>query len=181
MLWKEFAEKEDCDGCPLLENEICPGGFRCYGGKPIEPPCCYFKDDTDLDEWVNDYFDRQRRYEEAEDKRLQAERKKKDRVRKAADTRRAMRWYCWDEIQTLKRAQNALEAQKAVERLASSFAEAVNITNEMFRYKERVTVKPEISAEVQRLEAEVDMAKEAYNAKREKFYARWKKGDAENG
>lgn len=170
MLWKDLAEKEDCDGCPLLENEICHGGFRCYGGEPIEPPCCCFEDDTDLDEWVSDYFDRQRRYEEAEDKRLQAEKKKKEQDKKAAETRRAMRLYCWAEIQELKRAQKALEAQKAVERFASSLVEAINVTNEMFRYEERVTVNHEISAEVQRLEAEVNAAKKAYDSKRKEFY-----------
>lgn len=178
-IWKDFAEKEDCDGCPLLESEICPGGFRCYGGEPIEPPCCSFDDDTDLDEWVSDYFDRQRRYEEAEDKRLQAEKKKKERAKKAAETRRAMRWYCWDETQALKQAQKALEAQKAAERFASSLAEAINATNEIFRYEERVTVKPEISAEVLRLEAEVDAAKKSYDFKRKAFYAERKKAGVE--
>lgn len=178
MIWKDFAEKEDCDGCPLLENEICPGGFSCYGGDPIEPPCCCFEDDTDLDEWVSDYFDRQRRYEEAEDKRLQEEKKKKEQAKKAAETRRAMRWYCWTEIQELKRAQKALEVKKAVERFASSLVEAINVTNEIFRYEERVTVNSEISAEVQRLEAEVNAAKKAYDSKRKEFYAQKKKSGA---
>lgn len=176
MLWKDFVEQEDCAGCPLLENEICPGRWRCYGGEPIEPPCCSFNDDTDLDEWVNQYFSRQRRYEESEDKRIQAERKKKEQAKKAAETRRDMRWYCMAEILALKQAQKALNRQKSVESLASSFAEAVNITNEMFRYEERVIVKPEISAEVQRLEADVDAAKKAYESKRKEFYAKRKKG-----
>lgn len=67
-----------------------------------------------------------------------------------------------------------MQAQKAVERLASDFAEAINFTNEMFRYKERKQVKPEISAEVKRLEEEVALAKEKYNAKRTEFYAKRK-------
>lgn len=54
MLWKDFKEKEDCYGCPLLEHEMCTGGYQCYGGEPIEPPCCNFDDDTDLDKWVDD-------------------------------------------------------------------------------------------------------------------------------
>lgn len=178
MLWKDFAEHEDCAGCPLLENEICPGRWRCYGGEPIEPPCCSFNDDTDLDEWVNQYFSRQHRYEEAEEKRIQAERKKKERAEKAAETRRDMRWYCMAEILALKQAQKALNRQKSVESLVSGFAEAVNITNEMFRYEERVIVKPEISAEIQRLEADVDAAKKAYESKRKEFYAKRKKGGA---
>lgn len=179
MLWKDFSEQEDCEGCPLLENEICPGGFSCYGGMPIEPPCCSFDDDTDLDQWVETYFADRRRREEAEDRRLQAEKKKREQSKKAADTRRAIRWYCWDEIHTLKRAQKALEGLKAAERLASSFAEALNVTNEMFRYAERVAVNPKISAEIKRLEAEVAAAKEKYDAKRKEFYAQRKEGDKE--
>lgn len=175
MLWKDFKEKEDCYGCPLLEYEMCTGGYQCYGGEPIEPPCCNFDDDTDLDKWVDDMFAQRRRREEVEDKRLKAELEKKDRAKKAADTRRAMHWYCWDEIQTLKKARKALEAQKALESLASSFAEAVNFANEMFRYEERMAVKPEVSAEVLRLEAEVEAAKKAYESKREEFYAERKK------
>lgn len=177
ILWKDFAEREDCEGCPLLENEICPGGYACYGGQPVEPPCCSFTDDTDLDQWVDDYFAYQRRREEAESRRLQAEKKKKERAKKAADTRRDLRRYCLEEIYALKRAEKALEAYKAAERLASSFAEAINVTNEMFRYTERVTVKPEILYEINCLEVEVASAKERYEAKRKEFYAKRKSGE----
>lgn len=170
MLWKDFAKQESCDGCPLAENEICTGGWACYGGEPIEPPCCSFDDDTDLDEWVIRHLEQQRAWEEREDRRIREEAKRKERAKKAADTRRAIRWYCRDELYALNRAQNALQAQEAAERFASSLAEAVNFTNEMFRYKERVQVKPEFSAEVKRLEAEVASAKKRYDAKRKEFY-----------
>lgn len=65
MLWKDFKQKEDCYGCPLLENELCNchGDIVCYGGEPIEPPCCNFDDDTDLDKWVDDILARRRRRE----------------------------------------------------------------------------------------------------------------------
>lgn len=172
MLWKDFVEDENCDNCPLLKSEICPGGFHCYGGEPIEPPCCSFDDDTDLDKWVEDYFEQQRAFEKREDARIREEKKKKERAKKAADTRRAVCWYCRDEIQALKRAQDQLEAQKAAERLASSFVEAINITNEMFRYPERVKINQKISDEVKRLEIEVAAAKEKYNAKRKEFLAK---------
>ena len=174
MLWKDFAEKESCDGCPLLENEICPGGWKCYGNEPIEPPCCSFADDTDLDIWVERFLIQQQKWEEREDRKIREERKKKERAEKAVETRREMRWYCRGEIRELKQPEKALQAQKAVERLASDFAEAINFTNEMFRYKERKQVKPEISAEVKRLEEEVALAKEKYNAKRTEFYAKRK-------
>lgn len=175
MLWKDFKQKECCDGCPLLENELCHGDIVCYGGEPIEPPCCNFDDNTDLDKWVDDMLVRRRRREEAEDKRLKAEQEKKDRAKKATDTRRAMHWYCRNEIQALKKARKALEAQRALESLASGVAEAINFANKMTRCEERMAVKPEISDEVLRLEAEVDAAKKAYDSKRKEFYAERKK------
>lgn len=171
MLWKYFKQQECCDGCPLLKNELCPGGIVCYGGEPVEPPCYTFDDDTDMDKWVDDMLTQSLRREEAEEKRLKAEQEKKERAKKAATTRRAMRWYCRDEIQALKKARKALEAQRALESFASSFAEAINFANEMFHYKERVSVESEASAEVLRLRAEVELAKEAYDSKRKQFYA----------
>lgn len=175
MLWKDFREREDCEGCPLLESEICTGGYQCYGGEPIEPPCCTFDDDTDLDDWVKKYYDRLRRIEDAEDKQQKEAQKRKERAKKSADTRRAMRWYCRNEIQTLKRAQKALNAQIALENFASSWAEAVNFANEAFRYEERVQVNPSLSAEVERLKAEVETAKKAFDLKRKEFYSQRKK------
>ncbi len=172
LLWKEFAKDESCDGCPLLENEICPGGFTHYGGRPIEPPCCSFDDNTDLDEWVSDYFERLRWLEAQEDARIQQERKNKERSKKAADTRRAIRWYCRDEIYALNHARKALKAQKAAEHFASSLAEAINITNGVFQYPERVGVDRKISDAVKRLELEVATAKEKYDEKRNEFYTR---------
>lgn len=174
MLWKDFAKQESCDGCPLLENEICHGGWVCYGGAPIEPPCCSFDDNTDLDDYVIGNLEQQRAWEESEDRLVREKTKKKERAKKAADTRREIRWYCREELYTLNRAQKALQAQEAAERFASSFAEAVNFTNEMFRYKERVQIKPEISDKVKQLEAEVAGAKERYDAKRKEFYAQRK-------
>lgn len=66
MLYSEFIEKElECCDCPLY-NDICPGGITSNGrGGLLEPPCCMFDDDTDMDEWVTEYYERQRRYEEA--------------------------------------------------------------------------------------------------------------------
>ena len=61
MLWKEISEDGWCDNCPLPKSEICPGRFACYGGEPVEPPCCNFDDDTDLDKWVSDYYERERK------------------------------------------------------------------------------------------------------------------------
>lgn len=37
---------EDCDGCPLLDNDCVGGWTSGGGGEPIEPPCCSWNDDT---------------------------------------------------------------------------------------------------------------------------------------
>lgn len=126
--------------------------------------------DTFLYQWVSDYFDSQRRREERESARLKEERKRKERAKKAAETRRKMQWYCRDEIYELKQAQKALEAQEKLENFSRSFAEAINFANEMFQYKERVAVKPQISEEVKLLRIRVDKAKSAFETKRKEFY-----------
>ncbi len=170
MLWKDIKETEDCENCPLLEHELCTEGFACYGGEPIEPPCCGFDDNTDLDEWVDGYYERMRAYDAYESKRIEKERKRKERAQKAANTRREMRLYCMSEILALKRAEKALQVQKNAESFASSIAEAINFANAAFQYDERVTVNPPISEEVKRLETERAAAKQKYEAKRKEFY-----------
>ncbi len=175
MLWKDFKEEESCDNCPLLKAEICTGGYQCYGGEPVEPPCCGFDDDTDLEEWVENHHAMELAYEDAEEKRIRKERQRKERAQKAADTRREMRDYCFSEILDLKRAQKALRAQKRLEDFLSGYAEAINFANEAFQYNQRVTTTPELSEKVKELEREVAAAQEKYDAKRKQFYAERKK------
>lgn len=45
----------ECEDCPLKDND-CPGGYTSGPtGKPIEPPCCSWNDDTDVSEGMYDY------------------------------------------------------------------------------------------------------------------------------
>lgn len=176
LLWKDFAAQESCDGCPLLEEEICPRGMTCYGGEPVEPPCTCFDDDTDLNQWVIDYYKRLNYYEELEDARIKEERKRKERAKKAADTRRKMQWYCWNEIHELKQAKQELKAQLNLENFVKTVAEAVNFANATFHCEERLTVKPQVSEKVKLLQERVDEAKAAFDAKRKQFYEEQKKG-----
>lgn len=72
------SEIEYCENCPLLKEEIYPGGMTSsQSGTPIDPPCCSFDDDTDLDQWIEDYYDGQMRYEEYIYKKREEEQKKK--------------------------------------------------------------------------------------------------------
>lgn len=172
LLWKDFAKEECCDECPLLKAEICTGGFTCYGGQPIEPPCFSFDDDTDLNEWVCKYYEHQKKREEQEEARIRKERKRSERAKKAAETKRALRAYCYQEICALKRAEKALKAQENAEHLGRSIADAFNFANEIFRYEERFLVDPEISKSVNALQEAVSEAKERLERKRKEFYER---------
>lgn len=45
----------DCEDCPLKDND-CQGGYTSGpNGLPIEPPCCSWNDDTDVYEGMYDY------------------------------------------------------------------------------------------------------------------------------
>lgn len=170
---------EDCELCPVLKAELCTGGFTCYGGQPIEPPCCSMDEDTDLDQWVEDALERQRKYEEYLCKKEKEERLKKEKAKKAADTRHRVRIYCMDEIVALKQAKKQLQKAKELERMASSYVFAVNATNEMFRYDDRVKVKPELSEAVKLLEEKVAQCEAAYKQKKAEFYQK-RKAESEN-
>lgn len=179
MKWKDFAELEDCSLCPLSQAEICPGGYACYGGQPVELPCCSFDDETDLDEWVKEYFDRLKRFEDHEDKIIREQKAKREKAQKAAETRRAMRLYCMAEIVELKSLKKRLgEYEKAYD-LAQSLAFAINNTNEMFHYPERVKEKPEVQQHIEDLKAKISEAEKRYKAKRKEFYVKRKENKGE--
>ena len=174
--YREIIQDDDCASCPIKRAELCTGGYACYGGSPVEPPCCSFDDDTDLDEWVKDAFERRKRYEEYQDKIAKQDKAKKEKAKKAVETRREMRFYCRSEINQLKSCKKQLEAYKSSLRLASSFAQAFNITNEMFGYSERLKQKPEVQKTIDDLETKIKEAKQKYEAKRKEFYNNRKTG-----
>lgn len=146
LLWKDFKQLEDCTGCPVKKAEYCSGGFVCYGGEPIEPPCCSFDDDTDLEQWVQQRELAQLRYEEAEDRRIEKQREKEAKNEQAQKLRREAKYHVWQETQEIKRLRKRISANEAAVRLAQSLSFAVNMTNEMFGYQERV--KPKYEQEI---------------------------------
>lgn len=166
MLFRDLPE-DDCDLCPLLKAEICPGGVVAgYGGVPIEPPCTMFEDDEDLDAWVENHFIAQRRREEMEAEQI---RKQKEKDRKNEITRKRRQYtngYCRKELiraNQLKKQIVALEKRKS---LAESFVFATNITNEAFRMDERVSVNPAFDEKIKQLQADLETAEEILKNKR---------------
>lgn len=150
MLYKEI---DDCVQCPLLKEEICPGGYTSSpSGTPIEPPCCGFDDDTDLEQWIEDYYENQRRYEEYLDKKWEAEQKKKRKAEIAKKKRDYLKWYCFDEKLEVKRARKRLSAHQAAISLGESITFAFNMTNEMFGYSERLKKNKKVDDELKNLE-----------------------------
>lgn len=170
MKWAEMLELEDCDLCPLKKAEICPGGFTCYGGAPIEPPCTCFDDDTDLDEWVEDFYERQKAREDYEDKRIQEEKRRKERAERAAKTKRELKLYCLEEINAIHTIKKCIAVVEAQKRIAESLSFAINATNEMFRYTERVSENPVFGEELTRLNKELEDEQRKYEEKRKAFY-----------
>ena len=170
MLLKDV---NNCDDCPLRKNELC-GGFGCYGGEPVEPACCSLEDDTDLDEWVKDYFERQKRRDQHEQILIQKEQKRRERALKAAQTRQEMKWFCRKELDALKQAQKAFKIHQAIEEQTRVRANAINFANKVFNYEDRVEVNPEITKTTKKLQKAVEQAKEKYDEKRKEFYEKRK-------
>lgn len=160
------SEIEDCENCPLLKEEICPGGMTSSpSGTPIEPPCCSFDDDTDLDQWIEDYYDSQRRYEAYLDRKYEEEQKKKHKADVARRKRNYLKIYCTSERIEVKRARKLLSAHQAAVSLAESMAFAFNATNEIFGYSERAIVNTNADEELKRLQ---NALSEAENRLKEK-------------
>lgn len=150
MLYKEI---DDCEQCPLLKEEICTGGWTSFpSGTPIEPPCCGFDDNTDLERWIEDYYENQRRYEEYLDRKWETEQEKKRKAEIAKKKRNYLKWYCFDEKLEVKRAKKRLSAHQAAISLGESIAFAFNTTNEMFGYSERLKKNQKADEELKRLE-----------------------------
>jgi len=163
MLYKEI---DDCEQCPLLKEEICPGGWTASpSGSPIEPPCCSFDDDTDLEQWVEDYYENQRRYEEYLDRKWEEEQEKKRKAEVAKKKRNYLKIYCTSERVDVKRAKKRLQSHKAAVSLGESIAFAFNTTNEMFGYSERLNKNQKVDDELKRLEDELANAEKKLKEK----------------
>ena len=163
MLYKEI---DDCEQCPLMKEEICPGGWTASpSGDPIEPPCCSFDDDTDLEQWVEDYYDSLRRHEEYLDRKWKEEQEKMRKAEIAKKKRDYLKVYCTSERIDVKRARKRLQAHKAAVSLGESIAFAFNTTNEMFGYSERIKKNQKADDELKKLENELVSAEQKLKEK----------------
>lgn len=179
---KQFAEEYDydCSVCPF-HNNVCPGGWKSgYGGVPIEPPCTgwdRYDDDTTLDEIYNDYCGAQRAWERELDEEFRIEQELKEKKEKATKTRKAMESYCYGERLDVKILNKRIKAQKKLIDRLECFVSAFNITNEIFRYEDRVNANPKLYKELEQMETDLAIAKEKYALKRKEFYQKKKNGE----
>lgn len=168
MLFKELAELDDCEQCPLYKEEICPGGMTSSpGGIPIEPPCCGFDDDTDLDAWVSDYFERQRRHEAYLDEQYKKQQEKKRKADLKKRRQQFLKFYCYSEAYDVKKLKKQIKAIENAISFAESMAFAFNMANEMFQYEERTQVNPKANEQLEKLKEQLKEAEEKLKTKRE--------------
>lgn len=139
MTYKDL--NESCDGCPIGEDGICPGGMACYGGQPVEPPCTCFEPETDLEEWLGEYYINQQRYDDLEDKNIRYNTEKVRLNEIKQSRRRESKRHVFSETTQIKRLKKRIQGIDGILRVARAFADATNITNEAFGYEERATVK----------------------------------------
>lgn len=125
----------DCDVCPL-KDEFCNGGVMCYGGEPIEPPCCSFNDDTILSEVYDNFFVVRYNFEkQQEEKERQLELKKQ----KSEERKKKLREYKhrnWDSLLKIDFLKKKIkQEEKRIEFInrLNTFSNAVNFTNKIFR------------------------------------------------
>lgn len=162
----------DCpDDCPLYKEEICTGGgMKCYGGEPIEPPCCSMDEEEDLDAWVDNYYEIQRKYKEHLDRQEEKRKLKEHKNEVLRRKRQYTRSFCYSEIQTIKRIKKQIKSYKSAKSFAQSLTFAFNTTNEMFGYEERKVVNPQIDKELNRLELQLKDAEYALVKKRKEAH-----------
>lgn len=168
MTIREFRDSEDCEQCPFKREG------ECIAGSPIEPPCTVwdYPDDTDMEDILEDYYKQILAFEKQEDRRIRAERKKQERTKKAAETRKAIDSYCHVEKSNVRLLERRIRAVECQERFACSLAEAFNFVNEAFHYKERHKPNPIFAEELKKLHTELDFARKKYEEKRAEFYAK---------
>lgn len=133
--------------CPLYKYGYCSGGMVCYGGEPLEPPCCGFDNDTNLDEWCHKAWESEKKHIEwqKERERKLALEKEKSELRK----RKLLEYRIRNskELEEIRRLKSKIKREnkriKAIENLRI-FANVVNDVNRMFREANQPNNQPDI-------------------------------------
>lgn len=155
-----LSEIEDCSECPIKDEGICPGGWTSgASGQPIEPPCASWDADEEVEDYIQGYYARIQAREEYEDRLWKEQQEKKHKNEIARQKRQYIKLYCISEQYEVKRLKKELASYEKAASLADSFATAFNITNKMFGYAERKVVNPQITAKINELKEQLEIAK----------------------
>lgn len=123
---KDFCE----DLCPLrLEGECDGGGKAGYNGFPIEPPCCGWDDDTDIDEQYGVMLRVANQEEERISREWKAEQERKAKNEQARKRRNESKWHVWEETREIKTLQKRIRGNVNTIHFQQSFGSAMNFAN----------------------------------------------------
>lgn len=161
----KLKEVEDCEFCPLKIHDICHGGWTCYGGEPIEPPCANIDGEEELDELIERYYINEKLKCEIEHKMFEKE-KQKERINEIKRKKREyMNKYCWKEIHDLKILKRELKKIESTIKTMEIFSNAINSTNEIFGYNERISISEKKYKEIEELKTNIDIAEKKLREK----------------
>lgn len=147
MLYKDL---EGCEQCPFSINGDCPDGWASSPyGTPMEPPCTCWDDEDDVEEIYNYCIEARNKYEIQEHKKYLEEQEKKEKNAEKARKAREARSEVWKEQAEIKKLRKIIKANNKILSFTQTFAEAINETNEMFGYSERVEFKEKNHLEIE--------------------------------
>lgn len=171
MLVKELFELDNCkEHCPLYD-EFCSGGMACYGGMPIEPPCVNWDGNDDVEDIYSSMVEGRRRYEEALDKKIEAEQKAKEKKEERNKKAREARWHVREEQREIIQLKKMIKCNEKL----LSFAKAANFANEMFGYTGRVDIENHpLTIENKKIQTRIDELTEIKKKKLKELRAKRK-------
>lgn len=156
MLYKDFvAQGLECDSCPLHIEGLCNSGMSDHNGVHHDPPCVWFKDDTDLEEEVVRVYERMNKREAYAEKQYDAQQKRHAKNELAKKRRYATSRHVYQETQEIKRLKKKIGSIYSIYAMGSAFSFANSMMSGN-SYKEDTSKRDaevaEVEEEIARLE-----------------------------
>lgn len=125
----KVSEINGCEDCPL--NGECTG-MKCYGGAPIEPPCCRWNPEDDLDDVVDSYYGNIIAREREIARKISEEQKENEKKELKKKRQRESKLYVHEENIKIKKLKKCIEGYRRLIGLSNAFS----ITNKMMRMED---------------------------------------------
>jgi hypothetical protein len=151
MTVKEYEAKANAEGldfcedlCPLRHSGDCPGGMVSgYGGQPIEPPCCSWSEDEDLDELPGIIEGRRQAEEDHQHAIYLVKKEKEEKNHIAARRRQESARHVYAENSEIKRLKKRIRGNSNTVHFQRSFGSALNFANSCMAGKTLDDSEPE--------------------------------------